>query len=195
MKAQYWHRQSLVTKAHGIGLLVAMLMLITHSVVAKPPTKNKPKVKDPLRNLSPVPDPNTLQAMQNTYVVSVFKSGGVIKTRSEEQEKTAKEAASVVTRNKPIPNDRVRFFSWIEREDSPVTFAGWTQGIAEVKDTPEGRLIVLWASPLVQSRVDSGPASVMNMFVEEYLWANGNVRYLRGKAHPADGETPKLSRF
>jgi|GEM_PF-1744761 len=190
-----WRVWKMIANVHGISILVVGLTLPPSTVSAKPSSKSKTKVNDPLRNASPTPPPGVLQAFQNPYIVSVFKPGGDIKARTDKQEATAKDVAQVISRLKPVPDDRVHFFNWVDRADSPVVFAGWSVGIDSVRDFHNGQVITIRSGPQVHSKTDAARITVMNMFVEEYLWSNGTLRYLRGKAHPAFGTAPRFSRF
>jgi len=195
MRHLNWRVSTMIANVHGVRILIAGLMLLPFNVSAKPPSKSKVKVNDPLKNASPIPPPGVLQAFQNPYIVSVLKPGGDIKARTDKQEATARDVAQVISRLRPVPDERVQFFNWVDRADSPVAFAGWSVGIDSVRDVPEGQVITLRSGPQVHSKTDAARICVMNMFVEEYLWSNGTLRYLRGKAHPTFGTAPRFSRF
>lgn len=112
------------------------------------------------------------------YTIEPIPVRGIIKARTQEQDQLFQEAAGVLSNVLPEPADRLNFFSWLDRADSPLTRYGWSGFVQDVRPSPAGWLITLWVSPKV-SRF-GGAAVVSNRFGEEYLWAAGEVQYVRG---------------
>lgn len=128
------------------------------------------------------------------YTVEPVAVRGKIQPRTPEQERRFRDASAILSRLKPVPAERIQFYSWFNREDCPVQFAGWGCLVHDVTPTPEGWLITLWVNPFA-FRAGS-MATVHGFYVEEYLWSeNGGLRFMRGYPHPDYGPEPGFSSF
>jgi hypothetical protein len=126
------------------------------------------------------------------YKVEPIPVRGNVKPRTEQEDRLLKEAAEVVARRLPVPEERVQFFSWMDKPDSRVKFGGWWAHVLQVTPTPEGWRITLRAG--VFANLDGGgPAAVHNWFIEEYLWSNSTLTFLKGDADPVTGAEPWIS--
>ena len=134
----------------------------------------------------PPPDPATV------YTVEPIPVRGIIKPRTPEQDREFVSAAAIVAKARPIPDDRIRFFGWMDKPDSRATFAGWWAFVQGVETTPEGQIITLRVS--VQARDKAGDQiGIMNNFIEEYRWSEGRLQYLKGYTCPIIGAEPSFS--
>jgi hypothetical protein len=144
---------------------------------------------------SPVPPPELLRPPAvnpaTVYKVEPIPIRGIVLPRTEQQEKAVQAASDIVAKLRPIPEDRIRFFRWMNGADSPVVFAGWSIFVQQVVPTPQGQLITLRVSALSNSRDGSPVNSVMNNFIEEYLWSgavlSGRMYMSRGQAEQPFG--------
>lgn len=197
-------RSSLVAiaalSAIGIGFTAAVAsVLAQNDDQAQAEARSAPRkpiiaTKEQMRNWSPIPKPWQLAGPDpsQVYKVAPIPVGGNVKERTPEQERLFKEAAAILSRLRPIPAERLRFFAWMNAEDSPVVFTGWGGLVGEVTPVPQGWRITFRATPFALLR-SGGPALINNIFVEEYLWTNGKLRFLRGFAHPRIGAEPSIS--
>jgi hypothetical protein len=166
--------------------------------VAKGKTQRKSSQPDAtaVMQSSPIPRPESLMLPNpaTVYRVEPIPVRGIVQPRTPQQERSVKAASTIVSRLRPIPEDRIRFFGWMNEANSPAVFAGWAAFVQQAVPTPEGQLITLRVSALATTR-SGGHIGVMNNFIEEYLWSDGSLRYLRGYSCPIIGEKPILSRL
>jgi hypothetical protein len=190
--------------ATGAAALVALMSML-QGVNAGDPAKisrGKALQKTPrpgaqaVMRSSPVPRPESLMLPDpaTVYRVEPIPVRGIVQLRTPQQEQSLKAASALVSRLRPIPEDRIRFFGWMNEANSPAVFAGWGVFVQQAVPTPDGQLILLRVSALATTR-SGGHIGVMNNFIEEYLWSNGSLRYLKGYPCPILGEKPVLSRL
>lgn len=134
----------------------------------------------------PPPDPSEL------YQVELLPIGIEVESRTPQQEQALRDAAAVLARFRPVPDERIAFFSWMNAADSRVVFVGWAGYVENVLRVPAGGLITFRVTALAQLK-NGGPALINNLFIEEYLWANGTLRFVKGHAHPRIGREPSIS--
>jgi hypothetical protein len=152
-----------------------------------------------MREWSPIPPPALLAPPDpfTVYTVAPIPVRGVIPPRTHQQDRDLETASAIISRERPIPAERARFFDWMNANDSSVTFAGW--GIFVEKAIPvtpvRGGWLITIRSHAFATLKSGGPASVNNVFTEEYLWADGKLRFLRGYAEPRIGREPSISLF
>ena len=145
---------------------------------------------------SPIPRPELLAPPDpaTVYTVEPIPVRGIVKPRSAQEERDVVAASAIIAKLKPIPNDRIQFFGWMNEPDSPAVFLGWSVFVQQSVPTSEGQLITLRVS--TQSmRKDNIMMHVMNNFLEEYLWTGGRLQYLRGYTCPIIGAKPVYSRL
>lgn len=122
------------------------------------------------------------------YTVEPIPVGGNVKARTEQEEQIFQQAAEMVRRAQPVPAERHQFYDWLNQPDSPLRWVGWGCFVQQVTPTPEGWRITLWVTPFA-TRYGS-IATVFNRFIEEYLWSNGELQYVRGYGDPRIGVEP-----
>lgn len=126
------------------------------------------------------------------YTVEPMPVRGNVKARTPQEEESFQQAAAIILRERPLPPERLKFFDWMSRADSPATFRGWGCFVEQVTPNPDGWLITVWVTP--QASADGGAvATVHNRFIEEYQWSNGVLRFVKGYPHPMFGSEPSIS--
>lgn len=159
----------------------------THSRPAAKPEPPFSFMPSPEALRPPIPDPATV------YEVSPIPIRGRVEPRTPEQDRAVQAASTILSKLRPIPQDRIRFFAWMNEANSPVAFAGWNVFIQQSVATPKGRLITARVSAMARAKRDGSPIGVNNNFIEEYLWYNGKLLYVKGYCCPIIGPTPYIS--
>lgn len=77
-------------------------------------------------------------------------------------------------------------------DNSPVVFGGWGGFVEKAVAVLNGQLITRRANAFATLK-SSVHAGIMNTFIEEHLWANGNLQCARGYAWPIIGNSPVIS--
>ncbi len=80
----------------------------------------------------------------------------------------------------------------MNRADPPMVLIGWGCFVERVTPTPQGQSITLWVTPF--ATWNGARVTVHNRHIEEYLWSGGELRFVKGYAHPTTGSEPSFSR-
>ncbi|AGA28432.1 hypothetical protein [Singulisphaera acidiphila] len=138
-----------------------------------------------------IPDPERLAEFQGLnhparlYTVEPEPVRGKVKARTPEEDQRFREAATIVARARPLPPDRLQYFSWVDREDSPLRIQGWSAFVHQVSPLPGGWAITLKVWPKATRKGGVG-VLVYSTYFEEYTWtqADGVLDYVKGVGDP-----------
>lgn len=148
-----------------------------------------------MKHWSPIPSPALLSAANPApvfYNVVPIPARGEDQFRTPRQDRDIQEAVKLINQLRPIPEDRIRFFSWMNADDSTLNFTGWWIFVKDATAIPGGWHITLQVCATAQFK-DGGSANVNNVFLEEYRWADGNLQFLKGYPHPRLSSEPSVS--
>ena len=194
---------SLILVAAAVATVAVAQSHRKPKIALKPLPAQRPFKKTETRPSPPSPDADhtlpslaeQLHTMLNdpdhTYPIIAERVGGKVQPRTPQEEALFQEAVTAMKRVRPVSKERLQFFSWVDQPNIPLIRIGWEAVITQVKPTDQGNLVTMQVRPRVlQGKVvETGRiASVSNLIAEEYLLAQGQVRFVR--AYPLTPPEP-----
>lgn len=166
------------------------VLLTAGYLVASTPNKSG-KAKRTVIQAQPkstfIPSPEALAKLEgldnpaNLYTIEPQPMRGDTKPRTPKEDELFKEAVTVISRFRPIPDARIQFFNWIGTDEFPGRIFGWSIFIHEVTPIPGGWMIDLRVWPKVD---DGAGAQVVTAYREQYTWAGGTLNFVKGFHEP-----------
>ncbi|WP_020467318.1 hypothetical protein [Singulisphaera acidiphila] len=162
-----------------------MLLACSYLAVSAPSKKRSPQGPTRPSRKAMIPTPEMLEKLDGgddparRYTIIPIPIRGAVKARTPQEEELFKQATAIMLRERPVPPDRLQFFKWIDEGDYRFKLCGWSAFVDEVVPAAGGWGIRLSVWPQVTTE-----AKVINNYYEEYAWADGVLKFVKGYGNP-----------